>query len=634
MNGYAGKILRLDLTNRKILTIPTSRYEKWIGGHGMGSAIFFDLVEDKTIDGFDPANVVTIMTSPLSGTLAPGASGRTEMQAIGVQSFPIGWFTRSNFGGRFSAMLKYAGWDGIVVEGKASKPVWIDIRNQDVKIRDCGPLSLWGKSTWECQETIWDHVAGSGEYGDWVDIDEKGEKTTQRPAVLAIGPAGENLSRMACLIHDASNASGQGGFGAVWGSKNLKAISVIGTSNIHVNDPKALIQARLWQKENYAFDLKNLKGRNYETQDYRTEFHGAPRPGVIWGKRLMGEWRPKSGQRPQACIGCHSGCRARYKSGLGNEASCITTAFYHEAKTPEIQYKASDLLNKHGLNAYELYRGLEYIRALNKKGILGKGKEINCNLNFNNYGSFEFVDQFLNIIAYRKGDFGNDLAEGFVRAAKKWGRLDGDKGDLRTGLLPFAYWGLPEHGYDPRVQLEWGYGSILGDRDANEHDFNKLFKDPTISTWYGMSPQAAVEEAIKIYTDKMEPYQGDRLMLDFSTKNMYSEHIAKLVAWHRHYTRFWKQSVLYCDWRWPDFLNPYAHDKIGSTGEAEPMYLNAVTGNKFTFLDGMELGRKIWNFDNAIWTLQGRHRDMVHFADYIYRIPFNGWCGLYNLPCR
>ena len=260
MNGYAGKILRLDLTNRKITTITTRKYEQWVGGHGMGSAIFFDLVKDKKIDGFDPRNVVTIMTSPLSGTLVPGASGRTEVQGIGVQSYPIGWFTRSNFGGRFSAMLKYAGWDGIVLEGKADKKVWIDIRDNDVEIRDCGPLSLWGKDTWDCQEIIWDYVAGSGEYGNWIEpTGNKGGQTTQRPAVLSIGPAGENLSRLACLIHDASNAAGQGGFGAVWGSKNLKAISVIGTGGIKIHDPKALMEARLWQKKNYAFDLDNLK---------------------------------------------------------------------------------------------------------------------------------------------------------------------------------------------------------------------------------------------------------------------------------------------------------------------------------------------------------------------------------------
>ena len=87
MNGYAGKILSLDLTQRKAGVIPTDKYQQWMGGHGLGSAIFFDMVKDKTIDGFDPANVVTMMTSPLSGTLAPAASGRTEVQGIGVLNF-------------------------------------------------------------------------------------------------------------------------------------------------------------------------------------------------------------------------------------------------------------------------------------------------------------------------------------------------------------------------------------------------------------------------------------------------------------------------------------------------------------------------------------------------------------------
>ena len=105
-------------------------------------------------------NVVTIMTSPLSGTLAPGASARTEVQGIGVQSSPIEWFTRSNFGGRFAPMLKYAGWDGIVIEGKADKPVWVDIRNEDVKIKDA--RHLWGLDTWKTQEEIWREVSGRG----------------------------------------------------------------------------------------------------------------------------------------------------------------------------------------------------------------------------------------------------------------------------------------------------------------------------------------------------------------------------------------------------------------------------------------------------------------------------------------
>jgi aldehyde:ferredoxin oxidoreductase len=119
----------------------------------------------------------------------------------------------------------------------------------------------------------------------------------------------------------------------------------------------------------------------------------------------------------------------------------------------------------------------------------------------------------------------------------------------------------------------------------------------------------------------MVPYQNDPLMLDYSTDNMYSLHMARLVSWHRYYTRFWKQSMLLCDNRWPDFVNSYAPDMIGSTGKAEPGFVRAVTGRTISFLKGIQLGKKIWNLDHAIWTLQGRHRDMVQFADYIYSIP-------------
>ena len=356
MNGYAGKILRINLSDRTETTIPTRNYEQWVGGHGMGSAIFFDLVKDKTIDGFDATNVITIMTSPFSGTLVPGASGRTEVQGIGVQSVPIGWFTRSNFGGRFSAMLKFAGWDGIVIEGKADAPVWLDIRNDRIKIRNCSTLSLWGTDTWQCQEKIWKFVAGKQAYGDWIETGGKdGGQTTQRPAVLAIGPAGENLSRMACLIHDASNGSGQGGFGAVWGAKGLKAISVIGTGSIKVNNPRALIQTRLWQKKQYAFDPENIKNTRLTL-----DFQSPPVPGIFWRKG-----RPATGHRPQACVGCHSGCRSRFEDGLGNEATCFTTMVYSAARDQDAQRYTSDLLNRLGLNAAEIFWGERYLRELN-----------------------------------------------------------------------------------------------------------------------------------------------------------------------------------------------------------------------------------------------------------------------------
>jgi len=292
-------------------------------------------------------------------------------------------------------------------------------------------------------------------------------------------------------------------------------------------------------------------------------------------------------------------------------------------------YMATDLVQKYGINSFELGVGLPYLKDLYKMGVLGPGKAIDCDLPFDRLGEFEFAEKLLNMVAYRWG-IGDHIAEGFYRAAEKWGRLEED---LKTGLLQYPHWGLPNH-YEPRTEVEWGYGSILGERDINEHDFNILFWMPSIAMWTGKDPPLSAKEVVRLFSEKLRPYEGDPFMLDFSTENIYSEHMVKLVAWHRHYTRFWKQSVLYCDLRFPDFVNLNSPDKRGLTSEGEQRFLNAVTGKEFGFVDGIKLGEKIWNLDNAIWALQGRHRDMVHFADYIYQVPFAGQISnpMYYMP--
>ena len=182
MFGYMGKILRVDLTNRKLSTIDTRQYVDWGGGHGMGSAIFWDLCKDKAISGFDPGNVVTIMTSPLSGTIVPSATGRTELQGIAVEAYPIEWFTRSNFGGRFGSMLKYAGWDGIVVEGSSDTPVWLDIRDDNTRIRDAG--WLWGWTPGQPRSrsgTKWMGRARTATGGDSVRLRREAEQPSGPP---------------------------------------------------------------------------------------------------------------------------------------------------------------------------------------------------------------------------------------------------------------------------------------------------------------------------------------------------------------------------------------------------------------------------------------------------------------------
>ena len=606
--GYVGKILRLDLTARTSSVIETEKYVQWGGGHGIGSAIFWDLCKDKTVTGRDPKNVLTLMTSPLSGTIAPSASGRVEVQGIGTAGYPVNWFTRSNFGGRFGGQLKYAGWDGIVLEGKSDSPVWIDIINDKAVFRDA--KDLWGKDTQETQKLIWE-LKENEEHG-WTEVGKTrdGGRTTQKPAVITVGPAGENQSSLGCLVHDAGNAAGQGGFGAVFGSKNLKAISVVGTGSIDVADPAALFTARMWAKDEYAAKPGQPAHPNGPT------FGVDPAPVLMYPKN------PSDPKGPQACQGCINGCRARFSTGLANESSCQETSMYKafdvlaHGEGTEASIIATDLVQKMGVNSYELMQGMGYLYALSKMGVLGKGLEIDTDLDMTRIGEVDFAETLVDMIANRKG-IGEDLADGFVRAAEKWGRLDKD---YAAGILDFPYWGYANHGYDPRAELEWGYSSIMGDRDMNEHGFNANFWSVIKHMMGGIEMPVSAEEYAKITTAKMVPYQDDMSMVDYSTENMYSESFAKLVVWQRHYTRFWKQSALYCDFRYPDFTNYNRDDNVGITGDGEPKFWNAITGQDLTFLDGIELGRKIWNLDNAIWIMQGRHRDMVQFASYIYDI--------------
>jgi aldehyde:ferredoxin oxidoreductase len=280
---------------------------------------------------------------------------------------------------------------------------------------------------------------------------------------------------------------------------------------------------------------------------------------------------------------------------------------------PDVQRKAADLAQKYGINTGELETGIPYIRDLYKMGVLGQGKQIDCNLPFDKIGEYEFLEKLLEMISNREG-VGDDMAEGFTRAAERWGtREEAEK----TGLLNNCHWGVGMH-FDPRISLEWGYGTILGDRDINEHGFCPLYMIPTMSR---TREPVSAEDFVKIFSERMTPFEDDPFMLNYGDENMYSEHIAKLVAWHRYYSRFWIQSILFCDTQYPDFFNFSAQDYRGITGEGEPKFFNAVTGENLSFAESIEIGRKIWNLDNAIWTLQGRHRNDLQFADYIYEVP-------------
>ena len=201
MYGYAGKILRADLSSRRASTVPTGDYsERFLGGRGLNAGIYWEEVPPSA-GPFDAENRLMFMTGPLCGIPAIGGS-RWEVCGKGPTDPPR--FSYGNLGGRWGAALKFAGYDGLIIQGKSDKPVCLFIHDGSVEFRDVP--GLWGTGAIEARETL------KGELGS-------------SAKVVTIGPAAENLAVMATILAE-NDASASAGLGAVMGSKKLKAIVV------------------------------------------------------------------------------------------------------------------------------------------------------------------------------------------------------------------------------------------------------------------------------------------------------------------------------------------------------------------------------------------------------------------------
>ena len=602
--GYAGKILRVNLTNGKTSSIETSKYEEFGGGYGIGAAIFWDLCVAPghwdLHDALDPRNIITFMSGPLAGTGVPSA-GRTSVSGLSPQAWPVNWFSHSNFGGCFASFLKFAGWDGVVIEGKSGAPVYLNIINDTITLEDA--KQLWGLDTWKTQEEIWKAQGGktSVRYGaEWQKLG--GGYSTQRPAIVTIGPAGENKSRIASLIHGGGSGSGQGGFGAVFGSKNLKAIAVIGTESIQVAHPDAMLDAQQWFATTWPVGRR--RG-----------------PGSI----------------SSSCLGCDRGCHSR-DPVYGQDSDACAESVWFNAPSPPYErtstrdrLKATDIVQRLGINASEIsYIGSRsfpsppghpiqptipsktgtafYVKKLYDMGIIGPGKKVDtAPLPMELYDKVEFAEIFALTIANRVG-IGDLLAEGTVRFAEKIGRIrDTDN------ILRYPAWGFVDHWTMPNV--EWAYGNLMDSRDINNHDLQLAPND-----------RMSCEEYVTLLAAACQPFSDDPFMFDYSWQGeqafktgIYSDHKAKFIAWRQHYAMFYKESILFCDWVFANAYNPRSADGRGATPQAEPVFINAVTGKNLSFIEGIETGRKIWNLKRAIFVMQGRNRNMEKFSGFMYK---------------
>ncbi len=604
-NGFTGKILRVNLTTKQTSTIDTAKYEEFGGGYGMGAAIFWDLAvapgDWDLKDPYDPRHVLPIMAGPLAATGVPGA-GRTNICGISPETFPTCEFWRGNFGGRFGTMMKQAGWDGVVVEGKAEKPVWINIINDQVKIEDA--KELWGMDTWETQTRIASMVGGRTRYGEeWQKLGES--YTTGIPQIVCIGPVGEAKSRLASLIHGSGVSARIGGYGAVFGAKNLKAISVTGSGNVRVANPKAILDARLWQ--------------------------------MTGGGLVTGSFAP-AGAGSASCNPCLRADRRRNSYNAG-ETMCVDQHWLSD-RGDTAKDLAAQALMRYGASGWSAhFLGLFvsdipgapeffhkqvpvetgigwYLRYLYEIGDLGPGKRIDsAPLPLDQWGELSFREAMLDAISRRTG-IGDILAEGCMRAAQKWGRLEKD---LESGALRFPAWGATGHWTLPSA--EWAYNYMLGAGDPSWHG---------LVTAVGAPREGTLEESLTKLSKKTIPYTDDIFMFNYAWKGeeawktgIYSPHKAKEVAWSRHYASFWNESMAFCEMFLPtlETLSP----------DVEMKYYAAVTGKKDSFADTIRIGQKIWTLERAIRVMHGRSRQTEDLAPFMYKPGASGmtfWGGV------
>ncbi|OHD17325.1 MAG: aldehyde ferredoxin oxidoreductase [Spirochaetes bacterium GWB1_59_5] len=409
MFGYNGKILRVDLTTRtvKVEALDEIKARKYIGGRGFGTKMMMDEVDPK-VDALSPANKLMLVTGPLTGTATP-----TGGRYMAVTKSPLtGTIASSNSGGYFGAELKFAGWDAIILEGKASAPVYLNIIDDKVEILDAAPL--WGKVLSATTDTL---------------VQTHGE----RARILAIGPAGERLSLLAAIMNDRWRAAGRSGVGAVMGSKNLKAIVVKGSGKVAIANDEALKAAyavcMTKIKENGVTGtglpaygtavLVNIINDNgaFPSNNFQDSVFGKAKE--ISGEALAEKYLKKKDPCYRCPIACGRYCEVDDIKGGGPEYETIW-AFGSDCGISSLKdiIKANYWCNEYGLDTISagatLAAAMElYQRGLVKKAELGDGPELT-------FGNADAIVEWTKRMGKAEG-FGAKLALGSFRLCDSYG---------------------------------------------------------------------------------------------------------------------------------------------------------------------------------------------------------------------
>ena len=560
MFSVAGKVAWIDLSNKTVILESTESYKNFIGGRGVGSYLVFKEVPERA-HPLSPENIITFNTGPLTGTLSP-SSGRINISTKNVATQGISF---ANAGGYFGPEMKYAGFDHLIIQGKAEKPVYLFIHDNIIDIKSAE--NIWGKDVWETEELI------------------KEELSDEKIRVAAIGQAGENLVTMACIMFDRSRASGWGGCGAVMGSKNLKAVVVRGKGYLELYNPESFMDynSRIWERilntdtirlfheygnlgtsgaggifGNLAQSVRNMEDEIWEAEK------------TLKMREII--FKEKYEERKLADFCCPINCSRFYhiKEGKfsGHKLEALKTNVYRafgtniDLSSREYILLANEMADRYGMNCDSLSAVVAWAIDVYQRGLIDE--EITGGLDLQ-WGDGDLQLKLFDIIAFRRG-FGDILAQGVCRASQKIGR-----GTEKYAMHVKGH-GICEQGI--RSHKGWALGimtsPIGGGHLAGAPNTEQRRLSPELGMHYFGVPTAG------------EPtvYEGK----------------GKLVAWFDKYKAIADiAGVCLFATYWMDI------SFIGPNDFAE--LISDATGEKINGKDLLELGEKVVNIEKAFNTL-------------------------------
>jgi aldehyde:ferredoxin oxidoreductase len=545
--GWAGAILFVDLSNGRITRRPTRDYrpEAFIGGVGLNTKIFWELGCPEG-EAFHPDNPIIISAGPLTGTYGP--FGRGLISTVSPQCYPQELFTYSSFGGRFASELKFAGYDAIVLLGKSEKPVYLSIRDEEVRIKSAD--HVWGVETFETQQAL---LADEAE-----------------ASMLVIGPAGENLSRIAVILNETNFAAGQGGFGAVMGSKKLKGIAVRGTSAVNVAKPHECLELiRAIRKENKK--VEEWVGK------YRGPYTASKETQEIFAKNYY--------VKQSGCYGCPQQCVSIHhipEIGLSG-AKCANwqwAPLFSDA--PNDIWEANVLMQKLGINSFDVTCGIPLLLHLAHKAGIVTTKEIEEDMGLPAtqwLGGKATDHRFLRVFLYKVANGEVPYSQGTPRFTEYFEeRLPKGKELMNMQIELYTAHGYAYHHVNNLGgALHWATDTRNPVGSSHEYKYPVRDPSPEVMEHFGLPP----------YSN----YQIHDL-----TKTVYEE-AALVTAWVQE-NQCLKNSLTICEY-WTDLTNFYSPPEM-DLRIFESRLFSAVTGVPMDAERLAKAGERIWNLRRAV----------------------------------